>query len=664
MLASTGLIVLVTALGTGLTFFAAPRLRLEERLAIGVVVGVIAVSAAAFVGFQLFGMGWAALATAAVAGGPVAAAGWVRHWATFGREARSFRARLALPTRAGASARPFVAVTLLSAAVSTRVLSLAYQHTDQGVSAGHLSTWADWAAHLAYAGSFAYGDNRGLDLPLATGEPLRYHVLSDFFGSLFTVTGLQLTQALVWATWLVAVVIPPLLFSFVRRLTGSRLTAALAIGLFVLNGGVGAWFLADDVRADGWRTLSHLPRMYARMPDRHLWVDNTISASLYAQRSTQLGLATGLAAAVLLLAARPAWRRSGFVAAGVLVGATGIVHAHLLFTGLALGALAALADRRRAWLWFLGPAAAIGIPLAAAIRPPTNHMRWLVGWMAPQADQAWPVFWFRNIGPLLPLFALVAVLGLGSKRLRRLSAPLWLWFLVPNLIAFHPGEWNNTKFFVFWQLAGSVVVAHLLAGWLRPALRRAPAARAGTAPGRRRALVTRAAPAAVAVVLVAAMTVTGSVDTLRAMQRSSAIPWVDEGDLRTAGWLRAHAEPGDVVVYAASNTSAVAALSGRPALLMYPGWVDDLGIDGWRTRLAVTRTILAGADGAVDEARRWGVDWIAIGPRERGEMSASDDYWAVHGTLAFHAGEYRLYRVDPVRAESEQTEPAPAEGER
>ena len=644
MVVAAGLVLLIAALGTALTLWVDVPLRLEERIPLGMVVGLVAVAAGSLVGFQAFGMGWAALA---VGLGPAGAAGVfavLRRGEVLLDEAAAAGRRLRLPCRAGASLRPLAVLTVASTAVTTRILSLAYQHdAEGGIAAGSLAVWGDWAAHLAYAGSFAHGDNRGWNLPLADGEPLKYHVLADFASSLFTVTGLDLTRSLVLGSWLLAVAIPPLLFGAVRRLCGSRLTAGLSVVLFLLTGGVGAWyFVADDVAEGGWRMLWHLPETYARMPERHLWVDNTISASLYAQRSTQLGVAIGLGALLVLLASRPRWSRSGFLLAGLLVGASGLAHAHLLVTALALGALAFVIDRRATWWWFLGPAALVGLPLLVAIRPPSNQMRWLVGWMAVQSDQSWPWFWFRNVGLLLPLFLAVSLLGLGSARLRRLAAPLWLWFLVPNLVAFHPGEWNNTKFFLFWQLAGCIVVADLLA---RPWRRWGARAAGEHASGRARA--TGAGLRVASVVAVVLLTVTGALDTLRAMQRDSAIPWVDGGDVEAAEWLRAAARPGDVLVYGASNTSAVAASSGVPAVLAYPGWVDDLGIEDWRIRLADTRTVLSGAPGALDVAARRSVDWVVIGPRERWEYEASDDFWAQHGALAFSSGEYRVYAVGP-----------------
>ncbi len=127
--------------------------------------------------------------------------------------------------------------------VSTRILSLSYATTPNGISAGSLAVWGDWSAHLAYAGSFAYGDNRGLDLPTATGAGFRYHFLADFFGAIFTVSGSTLQQSMALSEWMLAAAFPPLLWCMVMRLTRSRLTAALTLLLLTLSGGVGALVL-------------------------------------------------------------------------------------------------------------------------------------------------------------------------------------------------------------------------------------------------------------------------------------------------------------------------------------------------------------------------------------------------------------------------------------
>lgn len=636
MIAAGLIVVAIVAVGVGLTLWTGVPLRLEERLFFGVVLGVLAVCAASFAWFLAAGMGSSTLMVGLGVPALGAGAGYRLHTSRLRAEWHSARTRLGRRARDASSLRPFVVFTVACGAVTTRIMSLAYQTTPRGISAGSLATWADWAAHLAYSGSFAYGDNRELELPLAAGTPLKYHFLANYFGSLFTVTGLELQRALVVSAWLLAVSFPPLMWCAVLRLSGSRATSAVSVLLFTLSGGIGAWYFLDDVEQGGWRIITSLPQTYARMPEEHLWVDNAISASLFAQRSTLLGMTIGMAALMLLLASRPAWRRGGFLTAGIIVGATGIAFVHLLFTALALGTLAAWVDRRRTWLWFLGPAAAIGLPLALAINPPQSALRWMVGWMALDSDQSWLTFWLRNVGLWLPLFVGIAVFGGAPHRLRRLSTPLWMWFIVPNLVAFHPSEWNNTKFFLFWQWAGCVVIAAFLVGVARAARR----AHRGVAPR-----VRRSGALLFASLAFAAVTVTGGLDTVRAMQRSTAIPWVDTDDVAAALWLRERASPGERLVYGASNTSAVAALSGVPALSGYPGWTDDLGLPDAIERWNASWQILSGSDETDALVRRYSIDYVIIGPRERFEAGADDEYWLANGTLVFEQGDYRIFEV-------------------
>lgn len=630
MLLSVLLVAVVAASGWGLTYWVPVRLRVEERCALGVVLGSLAFCGFSFGMFLVVGMNTATVAVGALLPALWAVVGVRRAGGAPRADLASGAARLRLPMRKAASLRPLVALTLAAGAVATRTLSLAYQTTSAGINVGNLAVYGDWSAHLAYAGSFAYGDNRGLGSPLASGTPLRYHFLADYFAAPFTVTGATLPQALTLSAWVLAIAFTPLLLCAVQRLAGSRLTSGLTLLLFTLSGGVGAWYFVGDVRDQGWSAITTIPRTYARMPDQGIWLDNTISVSLYAQRSTLLGLCLGLGALVILLAARVTWVRGGFLVAGVLVGVTGIAHVHMLFSGLALGTLAWLFDRRREWGWFVLPAAVVGLPLAWAISPPTSEMRWLVGWMATEEQQSWPLFWLRNAGLFLPVWLAVAVTGGATRRLLRLTMPLWLWFIAANLVSFHPWSGNNAKFFLFWQLGGCMVIAD--------AVRRVWVRRSASVGAR---VLLRTAVVATC----GALVVTGGIDTVRAMQRSTAFAWVAADDVAVAEWLRAHAQPGDVLVYGASNTSAVAALGGVPAVSAYPGWTADLGLPDWYDRVLASGTVLAGAPDADRLVDAFGVVWVAIGPWERFEHDASDAYWAQHGELVVEHGDFRLYRV-------------------
>ena len=139
MLSAVVLGVIMALVGVGLTLLADIRLRLEERLAIAMVVGAVAVSVVSFAGFELLGMGWGALGIGLAGAGLPSVLGWRRGRHRWQHEVRSARRRIGLPTRAPASLRPLAGLTLAAAAVSTRTLSLAYQVDARGISVGSLS---------------------------------------------------------------------------------------------------------------------------------------------------------------------------------------------------------------------------------------------------------------------------------------------------------------------------------------------------------------------------------------------------------------------------------------------------------------------------------------------------------------------------------------------
>ena len=107
----------------------------------------------------------------------------------------------------------------------------------------------------------------------------------------------------------------------------------------------------------------------------------------------------------------------------------------------------------------------------------------------------------------------------------------------------------------------------------------------------------------------------------------------------------AAADAGEVIVHGMSNSSAVAALSGRLAVSGYIGWTYDLGVPDWSQRWNDVRTILSGAPEAEEAISRYGVDLVVIGPRERSEHLASDAYWSTVGVLVYERGAYRIYRT-------------------
>jgi len=75
MLISLLMILTIVAIGTGLTTWMSDRLRFEERLAIGAVAGVLAVSVTNLLAFVAIGMGWGSLSVGLLLPGSAAVLG-------------------------------------------------------------------------------------------------------------------------------------------------------------------------------------------------------------------------------------------------------------------------------------------------------------------------------------------------------------------------------------------------------------------------------------------------------------------------------------------------------------------------------------------------------------------------------------------------------------
>lgn len=614
--------------GVGLSYLAGVPLRFEERLAVASPLGALVLGLAGWGLAVPFGFDLATLTLAVAAAGVCSLPGWRRGAPEIAAEARDMARRVRLRWREPESLRPLLALLAVAWPVTIRIFSLAWITTpDGGLAAGHLSTWADGAAHLAYAGAFASGGSFPPGSPIAAGEPLRYHLLADFFGAQVSLLGPSLPSALALTSGFLALSFPAVAYLAGARLTGSRHAALLGVLVFCAGGGLGFVHLFGDLNDAGPGVLWHLPRAYARDPDAGLWMDNPALAYLHAQRNGLFGLPLGLAALTLVFRAQRERRPGGLVAAGVLVGAIPLANGFAFVVTLAVVGAWALLDRHQPWWRFFVPALVLGLPVAWWLQPPESSLRWLPGWMADGGVGGWLWFWFRNAGPFLVLLV-VACVWRGTVRTGFVRAflPVWLLWLVPNLVAFHPWEWNNTKYFAFWQLLGAFLVGAVLvriARWGRPGV-------------------------AVAALALGALCLSGALDLWSATDEEAAIPWTSAHGLAVARWVRDELPDDAVLAVAPTNTQPVTSLSGRAVVSGYRGWTFDIGVPDWVERADDEVAVLRGGRAGREAARRRGVDYVVIGPLERQpDIGADETWWARHGEAVFRSGAWTVYRAAP-----------------
>jgi hypothetical protein len=637
--------------GFGLTYLSGLELVFEERFFFGTVIGAMAVALVGFGVASLFGLTARGVWSATAITLAISAAGWFAGRRQLRADLRGVTDRWARWPTAPGHPWPLLAVTVVAGAWVYRIFANAYRLLPDGLYAGNPGSWADWAAHLSYAGSFAYGANFPPQLPLDPGHHLTYPFMIDFLAASLVPLGASLPTSLVLSSGLLAFAFTPVMYLAGVRLTGSRPVAALAPFLFALSGGLGFSYFFSDLDAKGLSVLAHLPRTYSQIDTANYQWLAPVLASMIPQRSTLFGFAIVLIVMALLFSAvsRPGWQT--FLFAGVVTGLSPAFHVHGYGTCLALAAFWAAFDLRlvippfgrarqasvrpaptnrlRGWLAFFGPALILGIPVVLWLLPEgASNIRFQLGWLAAADGHHDSVvwFWLKNLGLFIPMLLIAQFTrGLLPTRWARYFAPVWLWFLVPNLFLFHPWDWDNQKFFVYWVLLGSFLVAALVVR----------VARAGL-PG-----------AAAAAVLALLLCLAGGLDAARDTDlQLVSFQFTDSAGLDVAAWTRAHTDPHAVFLAASDHDSPIPTLGGRRVVLGYPGWIWTYGISDWYTRGQDVQSMLQGGPLTAELVARYHVSYVVIGPQERqAPFSASDPYWRSHAALAYSNTEYNVYRL-------------------
>ena len=623
--------------GFGITYLCGADLVLEERLALGTVLGAMAVAAASFIVSMvvrdvtvttvLLGL---VVALAAGAGAAIVERD------RLAADLADAAARWWRSPRSAGHPWPLAAVVLVCGAWALHFLSQAYVYKADGLWAGYVNIWGDWAAHLSFAGSFAYGHNFPPQFPIDPGNHLGYPFMIDFLAATLVPFGSNLTSALVLTSGLLGLAFPAVLYLAAQRFAGGRAAAAIAVFVFLLSGGLGFIYLVSDIQHGGLGVLAHLPREYTLNRDLNYQWLNPVLAYLVPQRSTLFGFSLALIVLVLLWLAvreRLSWR--SFLFAGVVAGAMPVFHVHAYGTVVALSIFWAVFNRRREWLAFFIPALAIGVPLVLWMLPPANNSQCGVGpsvggyciemgWLTD--GDGWFWFWIKNTSVFIPLLiAAYFVQRWFPTRLGKWFAPMWLWFLVPNVIVLQPWDWDNTKFFIFWALLGSVMVGGLLAGLFK----RGPGA------------------ALLASVLLVALGLSGALDLARASDPTvSSYLFVDAKGLQVADWVRQNTSPDAVFAVADEHNNPIATLSGRRILVGYPGWLWTYGVADFVQKGADQVLILQGAQSTPDLVDKYGISYVLIGPQElAAPRNANIAYWNQNGTRVYTNGEYSVFKV-------------------
>jgi hypothetical protein len=652
MIGATLLLLVATAGGSLATYVFDRGSPAYTRLAMGVFLGLTALSFAGF-GLALFlGMGIVTLLLAAA----ITALPAVLLRRPEIRQA--VRADL-IAVRAGvasAVARPTVGhglLVLYAAAIALGtwlVADKSFFETSEGLFIGNVNNLGDLPYHLGITTSFAFGDNFPPQNPVYAGSGFSYHYIADFTASVLVAAGASLVEAMLIMNVVLGLALLMLVHRWTRELTGSRAAARVAPLLLAFSGGLGWFRLFEEARAGEGGLVAAFAESDTRYtidPPGLIQFGNAVTTLLIPQRGLLLGM--GLAVIVFMILwrqlqpgpverswsgwrdrARDASRQPAMILGGVLTGLMPIVHMHtfavVLGTAFFLGLLFRewRYGRWHAWAAYVVATLAVAAPVFAWTARGSQadfsaFFGLALGWHPEAGDPL--TFWLINTGVFIPL-VVGAYLWRGDRPLlpRSLllySLPFMLWFLIPNVMRLAPWWWDNIKVFVYWWLGAVPIVALVLVRlWdMR--------------------LAGRVAAVALAVVLTAA----GTLDIGRATAGRTYQEFDPDG-IAFAEMIRDRTPPGATILTAPSWNTPVF-LTGRPVFMGYTGYLFANGLP-YGEREVHIRAIYAGEPAAEELLRDNGISYIVVGPQEHRELEPNVEFLS-RFEVAAEVGDYVLY---------------------
>lgn len=515
-----------------------------------------------------------------------------------------------------------------------------------GLFAGWVNVWGDWAAHLSYATSFGYGKNVPLEMPILAGAKFSYPFLSDWVSGILMSLGINLISSMLVPGFVLSMAMVAALFWLGEKVSGSFRGGIVTSLLFLFNGGLGFWwFLKDVVNLGFVKTVQALPREYTHLSElaNIEWI-NIISSQVIPQRGFLMGFPLAIVVYWLL------WQKfeikkdglKKMVMAGFLGCLLPLIHAHsfvmVAWVGfwlmlmevwrlkregseLNIGKFGNIVQLIKVWSGFWLPIFLLGVPQVLHFYGGSlgskGFIRFQPGWMA-EGSVLW--FWFKNLG-----FSLVLALWgmrLAGKKLLKFSLPFWGLFLVGNLWIFQPWEWDNTKIFTHWYLLtcvlGAVAVTKL------------------SKDGGVKKVV-------IGLILLVSVW-SGFLDTLRLSQyKKIRLKFFDNNELVLAEWVKNSTERSSRFLTADNHDHWVPVLTGRKIVLGFKGWLWTYGLDYSSQEKAVNRMFKGGVD-AKEYLEEYGVDYVVVGRLER-EREINEEFYEDNFKMVYELGETKIFQV-------------------
>jgi hypothetical protein len=506
-----------------------------------------------------------------------------------------------------------------------------------GLYSGGKSALYDMAFHAAVTNSFLYGGNfPPLYTPMPPA-PLLYPFLPDFQTAILVTLGMDLHTALVATAVPLGLAVTGISYLFALRLLSlapatmelrPRLSAFLAVVLFLFNGGLGFIEFFRDWRSSGVSLVAFcaaLPNNYANLAENGIFWTNIIADGLLPQRTSLFGIPLTLIIftlfaifwrdSVATTAKSSAWRL--LLGAGLLAGVLPAFHIHSYAAAGLVSGILFLLRPRRVWLAFWLPAVLLALPQLTQLAShavASGFPQFQLGWRG-HNEPDWLLFWLRNVG--LPTLLIIPAWFAAPRSLRLFYLAFLALLVFSLLFIFSPNDYDNLKLMYYWYAATCVLVA----GWL-----------AGLASRRRWQI-----PVVLAVVL----SISSGLLALAYEWQSRSLIFSRE-EVAAATFIREKTAPRALFLTAPALHQPILSLAGRPVVRGATAWLWSHGYP-FAERESDVRAIYSGRDDARELLRYYGVDYIYLGHRERDDLKANEHFFEQTFPTFYRAADITIY---------------------
>ena len=329
---------------------------------------------------------------------------------------------------------------------------------------------SDFGAHIPLIRSFSLGNNWPPEYPLFPGEPIRYHFLFYFLVGMLEKTGLRIDWALNIPSIIGFTGLMIGIAIIAQKLFKDKRVTMLSLLFFLCNGSF------SFIRFFRLHPISIMSIKYifnnTSFPSFAPWGEGEISAfwnlNIYTNQR-HLAFAFGLAllfiGILLWIEKKPLKQQLVFLIPEVVILAIMPYFHQPILVILAVFMLCyfILFPHLRILLVLMGSVGVMYIiPQLLPFLQGPKTFHWNPGYlMSPPLSPVHIVwYWIQNLG--LHFFFIPIGWLLAPARIKKILAPIFLLFLIPNLFQFSVEMAANHKFFNFYVLLGNMLSAYMI----------------------------------------------------------------------------------------------------------------------------------------------------------------------------------------------------------